>query len=227
MIDQQRQKIISFYSQFINIGDLCFDIGANIGNRTSAFIDLGAKVICVEPQPTCVEELRKRFVDNSYVTILETAVGEKEGCKELAICTNEPSISTMSINWRQKGRFSKAYTWDKIILVKITTLDNLIACYGLPMFCKIDVEGFETSVIKGLSSPIPFISFEFTREFFTDAKICMNHLLSIGSAIFNVSLGESMSLLLNNWVDAETLYKEIETINDPRLWGDIYVSFKN
>ncbi|MBU0958726.1 MAG: FkbM family methyltransferase [Nanoarchaeota archaeon] len=227
MIDQQRQKIISFYSQFINIGDLCFDIGANIGNRTSAFIDLGAKVICVEPQPTCVEELRKRFVDNSYVTILETAVGEKEGYKELAICTNEPSISTMSINWRQKGRFSKAYTWDKIILVKITTLDNLIACYGLPMFCKIDVEGFETSVIKGLSSPIPFISFEFTREFFTDAKICMNHLLSIGSAIFNVSLGESMSLLLNNWVDAETLYKEIETINDPRLWGDIYVSFKN
>lgn len=33
---------LSFYGKFINPNDLCFDIGANYGNRTIVFLALGA-----------------------------------------------------------------------------------------------------------------------------------------------------------------------------------------
>lgn len=36
--------------QFIKKNDLCFDIGANEGDQTSLFLELGAKVVSVEPQ---------------------------------------------------------------------------------------------------------------------------------------------------------------------------------
>ncbi len=221
----EMQKMKSFYARFIGAGDLCFDVGANMGNRTAALIGLGAQVICVEPQPACVKKLRNRFRKNPAVTVVETALGEKEGQGELYVCPQEPTISTMSVEWRQAGRFAEMYKGTKAVPVALTTLDRLIARYGRPVFCKIDVEGFEISVLKGLSQPITYISFEFTREFFGDAKNCIDHILSIGPALFNVSMGESLSLLWQNWVEAEVLYKNIESSDDPSLWGDIYVTF--
>ena len=42
---------LNFYSELIKKDDLCFDIGANYGNRSEVFIKLGAKVVAFEPQP--------------------------------------------------------------------------------------------------------------------------------------------------------------------------------
>ncbi len=221
----QRQIMASFYGSFVRPGDLCFDVGANTGNRTTVLLDLGARVICVEPQPACVKKLKKIFGKNPAVTIVETALGEKEGQGELAICEQEPTISTMSTRWRQEGRFSGTHAWMPTVPVAVTTLDSLITHYGRPAFCKIDVEGFELAVLRGLSRPIPFISFEFTREFFMDARGCLEHLASLGPVAFNVSLGESMSLLWQDWVDKETLCENIEAQGDALLWGDIYAKF--
>lgn len=222
---RQKQRMRTFYGPFIRAGELCFDVGANMGNRTAVLLDLGARVICIEPQPACLKKLRKSFGKNPAVTIVAKALGEKEAHGELAVCEQEPTLSTMSDKWRQEGRFAKTNEWQKTVPVEITTLNHLIALYGVPVFCKIDVEGFEASVLKGLTIPISFISFEFTREFFADAKACVEHLLSIGPAAFNVSLGESMSPLWKDWVDRDLLYEGIENINDVSLWGDIYCCF--
>jgi hypothetical protein len=48
-----------FYQQFINAGDLVFDVGANEGNRVQVFLDLNANVVAVEPQPNCIEILKQ------------------------------------------------------------------------------------------------------------------------------------------------------------------------
>ena len=56
---QEREDIElrkAFYSQFISKDNLCFDIGANVGNRTSVFAALKAKVIAVEPQKYCCQQ---------------------------------------------------------------------------------------------------------------------------------------------------------------------------
>jgi len=217
--------MMDFYSQFIQEGDLCFDVGANFGNRTEVFWGLGAKVLCIEPQHACLIKLRSLFKGNKDIIIIDTALGEREGVGELAICADEPTISTMSDKWKNEGRFSTQYCWSQTETVAITTLDALIETYGFPKFCKIDVEGFEEPVLKGLSRPIPYISFEFTREFFEDTKKCITHLLSIAPAQFNCSLGESMEMLLPEWGDASTLYTTLDSCEDEFLWGDIYVRY--
>ena len=224
---RQKEALRAFYCRFVRSQDLCFDVGANMGNRTEVLLDLGTRMICIEPQPICVKRLRKRFGKNENVVIVEAALGEKEGEGELAVCEQEPTISTMSQRWRSEGRFAGKNAWAKTVPVAVTTLDGLIERYGTPAFCKIDVEGFEVSVLKGLSQPIPIISFEFTREFFSDARSCIDHLLSIGPVAFNASFGESMTLLWEKWVDPGELYGRLEAEEDPLLWGDIYAkSFK-
>ncbi len=222
---RHREQALRFYSQFIRKGDVCFDVGANVGNRTEIFLELGATVVCVEPQQVCLNHLAKMFGNNNNVIIVAKAIGKEEGLGELQVCEDASVISTMSDKWRTEGRFSKNYTWNATQQVRVTTLDSLVAEYGLPSFCKIDVEGFEESVIMGLTKRIPCMSFEFTREFFLDAKKCIDHLASIGQLALNCSLGESMTLRFERWVAPGELYKRLDSIEDESLWGDILVKF--
>ena len=69
--------------------------------------------------------------------------------------------------------------------VPVTTLDSLIALYGEPDFCKIDVEGFEKEVFKGLSRPLARLSFEFHAEFLGETFACLELLRELGLYRFN------------------------------------------
>ncbi|MGZ5486530.1 MAG: FkbM family methyltransferase, partial [Nitrososphaeraceae archaeon] len=64
-----RKKLLRFYSRFIKKDDLCFDIGANFGRRTEIFLKLGARVVAVEPQDTCMKELQKKYGNNKKVIL--------------------------------------------------------------------------------------------------------------------------------------------------------------
>jgi FkbM family methyltransferase len=44
--------------------------------------------------------------------------------------------------------------------VPVTTLDKAIDEFGVPTFCKIHVEGFESDALKGLSKPIPLLALD-------------------------------------------------------------------
>ena len=46
----ERRRELDLYRQFIRKGDLCIDVGANIGDKTDLFLRLGASVIAIEPQ---------------------------------------------------------------------------------------------------------------------------------------------------------------------------------
>lgn len=219
---RHKRKAVQFYSRFIKKGDLCFDVGANFGKKTEIFLELGAKVICIEPQQVCLRYLYKKLKENKNVRIVAKGVADRDGSAGLSICEDWPGISTMSDKWQSKGRYSKKYKWTKSQEISVTTLNTLIAQYGLPVFCKIDVEGLEKSVLKGLTQPIPFISFEFTREFFNDAKDCIKHLLSIGQFEFNCSIGESTEFLFPSWVTPTQLYEKLDLLKDKLLCGDIY-----
>ena len=219
------KKTLAFYSQFLEPGDLCFDVGANIGNRTEIFVALGAKTVCFEPQETCLNRLHQLFDANSNVIIVEKAVGDCEGWAELSICEDASTISTLSDRWRTSGRFSQDFEWNKTQSVPVTTLDRSIEVYGLPKFCKIDVEGFEVSVLKGLTKPIPFLSFEFNIELTHEIEECVRCLKRIAPVEFNYSIDESMELVFPTWVSAEKLFEKISRTNNQLLWGDIYAKF--
>ena len=71
----------------------------------------------------------------------------------------------MSETWKKQGGISKDYTWTKTEKVSVTTLDNLISLYGLPKFCKIDVEGAALDVLKSFGSKLNLVkSFQIECE---------------------------------------------------------------
>ncbi len=222
----REKKMFYFYKKFIKKGDLCFDIGANVGKHTSIFLKLNAKIICLEPQSSCIQKLEQTFGKNKNVTILGQGVGDQSGFVELSVCENALTLSTMSNKWKTKGRFKKN-KWNKIEQVPMTTLDALIKEYGLPNFCKIDVEGFEEKVLKGLSKPIPILSFEFTKEFMKTAQDCVDILVLLGEYHFNFSVSESMELFLATWVTKDDLFRELNLLEDELIWGDIYAKLPN
>ena len=215
------EKTTEFYRQFVKTGDLCFDVGANVGNKTHIFLQLGARVVCIEPQPKCVDILKDKYQKDSNVVIVSKGLAIQPGRRSLSICGPSDTISTFSEKWKT-GRF-RTYAWESAVDVPVTTLDTLIREFGSPKFCKIDVEGFEYDVLQGLSTPISFLAFEFTREFINDAVLCLEHVSSLGSADFNYAIGETPALVLSNWSDRDTLFKSIEQNSDDLLWGDIYV----
>ncbi len=48
----------ALYTRFLRAGDLAFDIGAHVGDRTGSFRRLGARVVALEPQPLCARAIR-------------------------------------------------------------------------------------------------------------------------------------------------------------------------
>jgi FkbM family methyltransferase len=217
---------LKFYEQFIRKGDLCFDVGANIGNRTEIFLKLGARVVAVEPQGECAEMLKLRF--NNKIQLIQSALGEKEG--EATIFISETSeVSSLSKDWIDavsQSRFSHVQ-WNRLKKVSVTTLDKIIKQYGKPQFCKIDVEGFEENVLSGLSAPIPFISFEYTiPERLNSVAGCLARLSTFGNCTCNFTIGENMKLEYPNWVASDELLRKLKEISSHVTFGDVYVKFE-
>ncbi|MBC8390254.1 MAG: FkbM family methyltransferase [Actinobacteria bacterium] len=229
-----RKKLLKFYSRFIKKDDLCFDIGANYGRRTEIFLKLGARVVAVEPQYTCTQELEKKYGNNKRVILVKKAISDNYGEEELMI-SDSHTLSSMSKEWINSIKSSdmffvstQAFSWQKSAKVQVTTLNQLIKEYGKPAFCKIDVEGYEYKVLKSLSEPIKMISFEFTptQVFILSAINIVEHLASIGEVKFNYSFGESISLVLNEWVGPDEISNIL--LNLPKktpISGDIYARF--
>ncbi|GAA4333773.1 FkbM family methyltransferase [Flaviaesturariibacter amylovorans] len=214
---------VAFYRQFISTGDVVFDVGANVGNRVQAFLECGARVVAVEPQPACVQVLRGKF--NDTITIENIGLASKPGELEMHLSTDS-TVSTFSTEFRDVTRDRFRYSeWTDTIKVPISTLDLLLEKYGTPKFCKIDVEGFEPEVLRGLSRPIPFLSLEYcVPEAAGQLRECVDllHRLSPGGT-FNYSSGESMTWALPEWQSYEQF---LQHLADPAftrtLFGDIY-----
>lgn len=201
-------------------GDLVFDVGANIGAKTAEFIANGARVVCFEPQPDCVKKLQQRFANNPNVVVEGAGLATQSGILELSICSAANTISTFSPEWK-KGRFAD-YQWDRNVIVPVTTLDAAIARHGQPSYVKVDVEGFELEVLRGLTHQVKLLSFEFTTEFLENNRECTRHLESIGFRDFNAKIGTLDSYVSERWLSADELFFFLRKSSDPQLWGDIY-----
>jgi FkbM family methyltransferase len=218
-----------FYRGFIEPEDLCFDVGANLGNRSRVFLDLGARVVALEPQPYCARVLRAKFGNDRRFTLIEKAVGAVAGTAQMA-CGDLHTIATLSQDWRERtlasGRWQTGQ-WADTIDVEVTTLDQIMADHGVPRFCKIDVEGFELEVLRGLSSPLPALSFEFTAPEETDKAVaCLERIEQLGEHAYNYSMAETMTFAETEWLPRAGIRDVLTGIRGAGSWGDVYARRK-
>ncbi|MFV8834454.1 FkbM family methyltransferase [Aquisalimonas sp.] len=214
------------YAGFVAPGDLVFDIGAHLGDRSAAFADLGASVVALEPQPHVRRWLARIAARRTGITVCGEAVGAAAGEARLSVSAANPTVSTLSAAWQDAVRAGNAgfrgVAWDEHVPVPVTTLDALIARFGEPVFCKIDVEGYEAQVLAGLSRPLAALSFEFVAGALGETERCLERLEALGTYRYNVIPGEGRAFLFPERCSHETMTDWLRGGADGIPSGDIY-----
>lgn len=217
---------MKIFENIIKKGDLVFDVGSNIGDKSESFLNLGAKVIGFEPQTECYYYLLDRFKGNPNLFAENIALSNKVG-SEIMYKASYHTISSMSeefITEAKKERFTE-YNWDTKIVVETNTLDNIVKKYGLPSFIKIDVEGYELNVLQGLSTSVDFVSVEFNPELCQSTIDCIEYVdnLNNNQSLFNYGYRED-EFFKFDWISKDQIIEYLRSINDHVFeFGDVYI----
>ena len=78
------------YGRFIRSGDLVYDVGVDLGQKSEIFLALGARVVGVEPNPLCTPTLRWLFGRDPRFHLVPKAVGDRLGRMQLNVPGDQP-----------------------------------------------------------------------------------------------------------------------------------------
>ena len=141
---------------------LLFDIGANRGDAVLAGLEQGYKVIALEPAPRIFAELVKNFIYSPKVIPLKFAVSNKDYKQVKFYEAVEDGLSTLNKEWLTAETMPYAGKEFRTIKATTITLDTLVELYGEPDLVKIDFEGAEWSVFKGMTKQHGKLTFEWS-----------------------------------------------------------------
>lgn len=214
----------SFYGELVSKGDLCFDIGAHLGNRAYVLANLGCEVIAVEPHPFLANYLERKFANSGHVIIEEVGLSDSGGEAKLYCSPNHLTVSSLNSEWMESLRnlrphnirFSEQYT------IKTITINQLIRQYGLPKYCKIDIEGLDVAVLKTLSHPITIISFEHLPHLFEKTVEAIDILEALAAYRFNFFPRETHKFRFEKPVTRRELIHSLHEIASLKFASDIF-----
>lgn len=221
-LSQYKQNLM-FYSELLPSSSLCFDVGANMGEKTILLLEAGAKkVVAFEPQQECITAIKSRYGTsyNGRLATVDMVLGAQMGDAILYL-GNRSSTSSMDKTWESSSPNNQ-------IKVKMTTLDGAITKFGRPDYCKIDVEGWELEVLKGLSQPIPLLSFEYHlwEQELEKTLNCLDYLSGFGDILINITSDQDLVFALQKWLPLKEFLKVFPDQFYSRRefrYGDIFV----
>lgn len=88
--------------------------------------------------------------------------------------------------------------------------------------CKIDVEGFEREVFKGLSRPLARLLFEFHAEFIGETLGCLERLRELGLYRFNFTQENRPVFESTRTLNEVELSERLLSLPFSSLQGDVY-----
>jgi FkbM family methyltransferase len=213
-IIEERRNEVRFYRALLEgfpKGGLIFDVGANQGSKSTVFLNLGARVVAVEPDEANQAILKEMFLTyrlaKKQLVIVGKALSDRSATETMWIDEPGSAKNTLSPKWVEalrsdEKRFGHSLAFGQRKEIETTTLDQLFTVFGVPFFIKIDVEGFELSVLKGLSRPVPYLSFEVNLpEFRPEGLECVERLGRLArQGEFNYVVDCRDGLQLKQWL---------------------------
>lgn len=160
------------------------DIGANIGNHTIYFSDFFDKVIAFEPNPITYSVLKINTNQLGNIVCLDTGVSSKKG--SIGFQVNKLNMGGSRIspsNYIDQDYLSQ-------ISINVLPVDDINEVKSEPIeFIKIDVEGHEIEVIRGMTNTLyinkPIIAFEQeATEIIDGTSMSINELKNLGYNYF-------------------------------------------
>ena len=176
-------------------GDTAIDIGGNIGLqslRMSSCVGPNGKVFAFEPLNYLQEKFKKNLALNrvSNVTLFPFALSDQQNELDLPINKNQWNQGTFSLSNKDTGNNKQR------IIVNVADEMPEIQSLASVSLIKIDVEGFEFQVLKGLKQTLqkhkPRIIFEYDSNYWADTgqKItdCYQYLHSLNYSLYQISM---------------------------------------
>jgi FkbM family methyltransferase len=127
---------------------LIYDIGLHLGYDTQMYLEKGYRVVAVEANPLLVDKARKKFkndINSGRLEVLNYAIAELDDSTiPFYISINRSIQSSLQKNMAERGSQVQE------IQVKTIKLSTLFENYGIPHYCKIDIEGYDYIALKSL-----------------------------------------------------------------------------
>ena len=228
LLESRDQEIEFFRRTLVGFkpGDIIFDVGANLGHKTGIFLRLGARVVAVEPDRSNQEILKQSFLQfriaKKAVTIVDKAVSDHTGTEIMFVDEAGSAKNTLNKKWvdtlrADSTRFGKTLDFTEEAQVETITVEELIETQGRPFYMKIDVEGYEPAVLRGLRTPIPYVSFEVNLpEFLPEARECIELLEGVAAnGGFNYAADCTRGFDLPAWQPMDKFLSQVEACKAP------------
>lgn len=180
------------------VGLLAFDVGSYTGNSIPRLRAMGySEIVCFEPDPDNYSALVRSFRGQPGLTFFNYAVSDRSG-EVLTLTSNRdcPWLNTLNKDWIEDTRHEQFFNRIEKYSVETITLDDALSFYGrYPSYIKIDVEGHELNVLKGLSFKPKLLSFEWISEKVEKNISAVRYLQSSEFTEFYVCLQEDLPKL--------------------------------
>lgn len=148
--------------------DLVFDIGMNDAADSAYYLRRGYRVVAVEANPLLAREAEQRFaaeVADGRFAVANVGVADGEGEAEFWVCDDWSAWSSFDREIASRnGKRHHAET------VQLKPMSWLLEEYGMPYYCKVDIEGHDQYCLRGLTaeSHPTFMSVELSEYPFLD-----------------------------------------------------------